>query len=92
MPVPVVKIRPVGMGMNQDLVAVLMSVPNPGGKSLVDMVVVPVVVPMSVNVLSRLVSVLVLVAFRLHQIQGQNHQAPGKQLMEQDGFPKENPG
>jgi hypothetical protein len=60
-PVPVVQIRPVGVCVNQRLVAVPMGVARRGGQVGMRVGVVAVVVSVAVDVLGRLVAVLVAV-------------------------------
>ena len=61
MPVPVVQIRPVGVGVKQWLVAMPMGVARRSGQVGMRVGVVAVVVSVAVDVLGRLVTVLVAV-------------------------------
>ncbi len=61
MSVSMMQVRPVRVAVRQPVVAVPVAVPGPGGKVRVLVEVMPVVVPMGMDVLDGLVNVQVLV-------------------------------
>jgi len=80
MAVPVVQVRPMGMGVRQRLVAVPVRMPRCGGQARVLMVVMAIVMTMAVLVIDGLVRVRVRVALDQEQCDAGDEQRPRCEL------------